>query len=231
LEEIRERALENLISKLFCKILDEAELARCKQLFIKLFELFNFTDFKQHEKVLDLLLSLSNVIFNHIFNIMMNNKSFFFILKHEEALKHMRDIGGFTFLNALKNDLKSDQSNLTRKIDQLNERIIESLSSSTLITTTTLSTSASASATTATSKICSSAFNGLSLSDSSSSSSLSNETIQSDDKESFSFKTISNPTTQTAQNTHSLQNNFDFNQLLANSSNNVSEFLRIANTK
>ncbi len=61
LEEIRERALENLISKLVCKILDEAELAQCKQLFIKLFELFNFADFKQHEKVLNLLLSFSNV--------------------------------------------------------------------------------------------------------------------------------------------------------------------------
>lgn len=140
----------------------------------------------------------------------------------------MRDIGAFTFLNALKNDLKSDKSNLTKKIDQLNERLIDSLSNS---STSTLATTTTVTSSTSTSKIVSSAFNGLSLSESSSSSSISNETIQSDDKESFSFKTISNPTTQTAQNTDSTQNNFDFNQLMANSSNNLSEFMRIANTK
>ena len=68
LEEIRMRALTSLISKLDANILKEADLAENKQLFIKLFELFNFPKFCQHEKVLNLIRKLLNV----------NNLTYFF---------------------------------------------------------------------------------------------------------------------------------------------------------
>ena len=67
LEEIRLRALTSLTSKLDARLLNEADLAENKQLFIKLFELFNFPKFTQHEKVLNLIRKLLNVIFIFVF--------------------------------------------------------------------------------------------------------------------------------------------------------------------
>ena len=61
LAEIRSRALDNLMSKLDNHVITEIDLVQHKQLFIKLFELFNFPQFKQHEVVLNLLFNLSKV--------------------------------------------------------------------------------------------------------------------------------------------------------------------------
>ena len=61
MEEIRNRALSNLISKLNSNVVTESDLVHHKELFVKLFELFNFADPKRHELVLDLLLKFSNV--------------------------------------------------------------------------------------------------------------------------------------------------------------------------
>lgn len=60
LAEIRTRALDNLISKLENHVINEIDLVQHKQLFIKLFELFNFPHFNQHEIVLNLLFNLAN---------------------------------------------------------------------------------------------------------------------------------------------------------------------------
>lgn len=61
LAEIRTRALENLMSKLDNHVISEMDLVQHKQLFIKLFELFNFPQFKQHDCVLNLLFNLAKV--------------------------------------------------------------------------------------------------------------------------------------------------------------------------
>ncbi len=67
LEEIRIRSLDNLISKLDNHVISESDLCQHKQLFIKLFELFNYSEFNQYEKVLNLLCKLSNVkIFKYL---------------------------------------------------------------------------------------------------------------------------------------------------------------------
>ena len=63
MEEIRLRALTSLASKLDAGIIKETDLAENKQLFIKLFELFNFPKFTLHEKVLNLIRKLLNVTF------------------------------------------------------------------------------------------------------------------------------------------------------------------------
>jgi hypothetical protein len=55
------RSLDNLISKLDNHVITESDLSQHKQLFIKLFELFNYSEFNQYEKVLNLLYKLSNV--------------------------------------------------------------------------------------------------------------------------------------------------------------------------
>lgn len=61
LGEIRTRALENLMSKLDNHVINEMDLVQHKQLFIKLFELFNFPQFNQHDCVLSLLFNLAKV--------------------------------------------------------------------------------------------------------------------------------------------------------------------------
>ena len=61
LEEIRLRALNNLISKLENNVITELDLVQHKQLFIKIFGLFNFPQFNQHEKVINLLFNLAKV--------------------------------------------------------------------------------------------------------------------------------------------------------------------------
>jgi hypothetical protein len=107
LEEIRMRSLDNLISKLDSEILSEYSLCQHKQLFVKLFEFFNYPEFAQKEKVLDLLLRFS---------------------KNKSAIKNIYDINGLMFLNSLKNDLK--ESNLKDKIDEIVENLVENTSHS-----------------------------------------------------------------------------------------------------
>jgi hypothetical protein len=107
LEEIRMRSLDSLISKLDSDILSEYSLCQHKQLFVKLFEFFNYPDFAQKEKVLDLLLRFSH------------NKS---------AIKNIQDINGLMFLNSLKNDLT--ESNLKETIDEIVKNLLENASNS-----------------------------------------------------------------------------------------------------
>jgi len=61
LEEIRNRALNNLLSKIENNVIIDTDLVQHKQLLIKLFGLFNYPEFRQQEKVLNLLLRLSKV--------------------------------------------------------------------------------------------------------------------------------------------------------------------------
>ncbi len=75
-----------------------------KQLFIRLFELFNFPGFDQHEVVLNLLLNLS---------------------KHPSAARNIQDISGLQFLNALVVDLKNE--NLQTKVEQIIENLMRTL--------------------------------------------------------------------------------------------------------
>ena len=107
LEEIRSRSLDNLISKLETEILSEHSLSQHKQLFVKLFEFFNFPEFKQKEKVLNLLLRFS---------------------KNKSAIHNMQDINGVLFLSSLKNDLK--EVKLKEKVDEIIEKIMENSSRS-----------------------------------------------------------------------------------------------------
>jgi hypothetical protein len=104
LQEIRTRALDSLISKLTNHVITEGDLVQQKQLFIRLFELFNFPGFDQHEAVLDLLLNLS---------------------KHTSAARNIQDISGLQFLNALMADLKDEA--LKTKVEQIIENLMRTL--------------------------------------------------------------------------------------------------------
>lgn len=104
LDEIRSRALDNLISKLSNNVIAEIDLVQQKDLFVKLFELFNFGTFTQHDLVLNLLYKLS---------------------KHKSAAKNIQEINGLQFLNALSTDLKSDSQKV--QIEQIIERLIQTL--------------------------------------------------------------------------------------------------------
>lgn len=105
LEEIRSRALANLLSKLSSHVITEHDLIQQKQLFIKLFELFNFPKFNQQETVLDLLLNLS---------------------KHKSAARNIQDISGLQFLNAMLVDMKSDDL-LRAKVEQIVDALMRTL--------------------------------------------------------------------------------------------------------
>ena len=62
MDEIRYRALDNLISKLDTTYsFTESDLVQNKDLFIKLFELFNYPHFTRKECVLKLLIRLAKV--------------------------------------------------------------------------------------------------------------------------------------------------------------------------
>ena len=61
LEEIRNRAFNNLLSKIENNVIIDTDLVQHKQLFIRLFALFNYPEFHQQEKVLNLLLRLAKV--------------------------------------------------------------------------------------------------------------------------------------------------------------------------
>ncbi len=109
LAEIRARSLDNLMSKLDNQVISELDLVQHKQLFIKLFELFNLPHFNQHECVLNLLFSLA---------------------KHKSAAMHIQDISGLQFLNALLVDLKeNNETSKVNKINQIIERLIATLAS------------------------------------------------------------------------------------------------------
>ena len=62
MNEIRSRALDNLLSKLDVPYsIGERDLVDNRQLFVNLFELLNYADFNRKETVLKLLARLSKV--------------------------------------------------------------------------------------------------------------------------------------------------------------------------
>lgn len=62
MNEIRSRALDNLLSKLDVSYsIGERDLVDNRQLFVNLFELLNYADFNRKETVLKLLARLSKV--------------------------------------------------------------------------------------------------------------------------------------------------------------------------
>ncbi|XP_060587035.1 rotatin-like, partial [Ruditapes philippinarum] len=86
LEEIRVRALENILSKLEHKLICDSDLVQERHLFIQLLEWFNFPKASRHSDVLNLLLRLS---------------------EHTSAAEVIQDIGGIEFLTVLRKDVTS----------------------------------------------------------------------------------------------------------------------------
>ncbi len=126
--------MNNLISKLENNVITELDLVQHKQLFVKLFGLFNFPQFNQTEIVLNLLLKLSKVFiiikmhfsFFRLFNLIFVKKK-----KHKSAAKNIQEISGLQFLNALNNDTKDIK--LKAKIEDIIESLMETLSVKTTI--------------------------------------------------------------------------------------------------
>ncbi|KAK3610373.1 hypothetical protein CHS0354_008649 [Potamilus streckersoni] len=84
LEEIRVRALENIVSKLDHKLICDADLVQERHLFIRLLEWFNFPHTVRHHDVLSLLHRLS---------------------QHTSGAEVLQDIGGIEFLTQLRGDV------------------------------------------------------------------------------------------------------------------------------
>ncbi|XP_052063673.1 rotatin-like [Mytilus californianus] len=97
LEEIRIRALENLLSKLEHKLICDADLIHERHLLIRIVEWFNFPNSTSNADVLKLLLRLT---------------------QHSPAAEILQDIGGIEFLSQLRKDVSSSLQPL---IDQILE--------------------------------------------------------------------------------------------------------------
>ncbi|XP_060080267.1 rotatin-like [Ylistrum balloti] len=97
LEEIRVRALDNLLSKLEHKLVCDADLVNERHLLIRLIEWFNFPSSTKHKDVLFLLQRLS---------------------QHSAAAEILQDIGAIEFLGKLRTDVASS---LQPVIDQVLE--------------------------------------------------------------------------------------------------------------
>ena len=84
LEEIRIRALENILSKLEHKLICDSDLIQERHLFIRLLEWFNFPKSSRHADILNLLLQLSQVRSNiglHV-SIFTDGHTYRYILKY-----------------------------------------------------------------------------------------------------------------------------------------------------
>ncbi|KAL5022093.1 hypothetical protein ScPMuIL_001248 [Solemya velum] len=101
LEEIRVRALENIIMKLEHKLICEADLIHERHLFIRLLEWFNFPKVTKQQEVLGLLLRLS---------------------KNSAAAELIYEIGGMEFLTQVRKDLPSS---LQPVVDQIAENTMK----------------------------------------------------------------------------------------------------------
>ncbi|ESO98430.1 hypothetical protein LOTGIDRAFT_231452 [Lottia gigantea] len=99
LEEIRVRALENILSKLKHNLICEADLIHERHLFIRLLEWFNFPKSTQHETVLNLIRDLS---------------------QHTSAIEILQGIGGVEFLSQLR-------SNITLSLQPIIDQILENI--------------------------------------------------------------------------------------------------------
>lgn len=97
LEEIRVRALENLLSKLEHKLICDADLIHERHLLIRIVEWFNFPNSTRHADVLKLLLRLT---------------------QHSPAAEILQDIGGIEFLSQLRKDVSGS---LQPIVDQILE--------------------------------------------------------------------------------------------------------------
>ncbi|XP_055955288.1 rotatin-like [Patella vulgata] len=100
LEEIRVRALDNILSKLNHKLICEADLIHERHLFIRLLEWFNFSKAPQQEQVLNFLKTLS---------------------QHTSAAEIIQDVGGVEFLSNLRINAAL---NLQPIIDQILENTL-----------------------------------------------------------------------------------------------------------
>ncbi|KAK3086250.1 hypothetical protein FSP39_015771, partial [Pinctada imbricata] len=99
LEEIRVRALENLLSKLEHKLICDADIVNERHLLIRLLEWFNYKEPPKQGDVLHLLLKLS---------------------QHTASAEILQDIGAVEFLPKLRADVSSS---LQPVIDQILENI------------------------------------------------------------------------------------------------------------
>jgi hypothetical protein len=106
LAEIRSRSLDNLISKVENGLVGEEELAQNKEIFFKLFELFQYDDFSQHEQLLSLLLKLS---------------------KHKSTARAIMFVNGLQKLTAIKSQFKDAKlkADAQHMIDQLMDNLAE----------------------------------------------------------------------------------------------------------
>ncbi|XP_052274853.1 rotatin-like isoform X2 [Dreissena polymorpha] len=95
LDEIRVRALENILSKLEHKLICDSDLVQERHLFIRLLEWFNFPKSSRHSDVLNLFLRLS---------------------QHTSAAETIQDIGGIEFLTLLRKDVASSLQPLVDQI-------------------------------------------------------------------------------------------------------------------
>ncbi|XP_052815197.1 rotatin-like isoform X2 [Mya arenaria] len=86
LDEIRVRALENILSKLEHKLICDSDLVQERHLFIRLLEWFNYPKSSRHSDVLNLLCRLS---------------------EHTSGAETLQDIGAIEFLTSLRKDVTS----------------------------------------------------------------------------------------------------------------------------
>ncbi|XP_006837615.1 PREDICTED: rotatin [Chrysochloris asiatica] len=87
LEEIRERALRNILCKVEHNLICCADLVQERQLFLHLLEWFNFPSVPMKEEALNLLNTL---------------------VKHPPAIQHLLDLGAVEFLSKLRSNLEPD---------------------------------------------------------------------------------------------------------------------------
>ncbi|XP_064639862.1 rotatin-like [Lineus longissimus] len=99
LEEIRTRALNNILSKLEHNLVSEADLVQEKLLLVALLEWFNFPNVSNQDKVMALLLRLS---------------------RHSTASQILLDVGAVTFFTQLR-------SNMPVSLQPLLDQILENL--------------------------------------------------------------------------------------------------------
>ncbi|CAG2249412.1 Rotatin [Mytilus edulis] len=104
LEEIRIRALENLLSKLEHKLICDADLIHERHLLIRIVEWFNFPNSSSNADVLKLLLRLT---------------------QHSPAAEILQDIGGIEFLSQLRKDVSSSLQPLVDQILENTMRLPE----------------------------------------------------------------------------------------------------------
>jgi hypothetical protein len=118
------RSLNSLLSKLENNVITVLDLIQHRQLFINLFEWFNFPKSCGKDKILDLLYNLANVKKKFLLkeSPLLIFILFHFFFKYETSVQIIQEIGGLQFLNALKNDINDD---LKDKVGKIIERLLD----------------------------------------------------------------------------------------------------------